>query len=60
MKPPTFDGTQDPIKAMRWVSDLEGCFFTCLCPTDLEGQMCPEPAKARGQGLVEADDRVVH
>ena len=28
-KPPTFDGVQDPIVAMRWLSDVEGCFFTC-------------------------------
>ena len=33
-KPPTFDGTQDTIRAMRWLSDVEGCFFTCSCPTD--------------------------
>ncbi|XP_052626743.1 uncharacterized protein LOC128133384 [Lactuca sativa] len=34
MNPLTFDGTQDPIKAMSWLADMEGCFFTCLCPTD--------------------------
>ena len=28
-KPPTFDGVQDPIIPMRWLSDIEGCFFTC-------------------------------
>ena len=33
-KPPTFDGTQDAIRAMRWLSDVEGCFFTCSCPAD--------------------------
>ena len=33
-KPPTFDGVQDPIVAMRWLSDVEGCFFTCLCPAE--------------------------
>ena len=33
-KPPTFDGVQDPIVAMRWLSDVEGCFFTYSCPTD--------------------------
>nr|KAJ0203488.1 hypothetical protein LSAT_V11C500244810 [Lactuca sativa] len=33
-KPLTFDGIQDPIKAMRWISDVEGCFFTCSCPAD--------------------------
>ena len=33
-KPPTFDGVQDPIVAMRWLSDVEGCFFTCSCPTE--------------------------
>ena len=34
-KPPEFDGTQDPIAAMRWVSDIEGCFYTCSCPEHL-------------------------
>ena len=33
-KPPTFDGVQDSIVAMRWLSDMEGCFSTSLCPTD--------------------------
>ncbi|KAL7604647.1 hypothetical protein Lser_V15G20313 [Lactuca serriola] len=33
-KPPTFDGVQDPIVVMRWLSDVEGCFFTCSCPAD--------------------------
>ena len=33
-KPPTFDGTQDLIKAMRWISNVEGCFLTCSCPTN--------------------------
>ena len=27
MKPLIFDGTQDTIIAMRWFSDMEGCFF---------------------------------
>ena len=34
-KPPEFDGTQDPIAAMRWISDIEGCFYTCSCPEHL-------------------------
>ena len=34
-KPPEFDGTQDPIAAMRWVSDIKGCFYTCSCPKHL-------------------------
>ena len=29
MKPPNFDGIQDSIIAMRWLSDIKGCFFTC-------------------------------
>ena len=33
-KPPTFDGIQDPIIAMRWLSDIKRCFFTCSYPTD--------------------------
>ena len=35
-KPPTFDGTQDPIVAMRWLFDVEVCFFTCYCLADLK------------------------
>ena len=34
MKPLTFDGVQDPIIAMRWLSDVEGCFFKFSCPAD--------------------------
>ena len=33
-KPPKFDGVLDPIVAMRWLSDVEGCFFTCSCLDD--------------------------
>ena len=34
-KPPECDGTQDPIVAMRWIDDIEGCFYTCSCPEHL-------------------------
>ena len=34
-KPPEFDGTQDPIAAMRWIVDIEGCFYMCSCPEHL-------------------------
>ena len=37
-KPPEFDGTQDPIAAMRWIADIEGCFYTCSCPEHLRVQ----------------------
>ena len=33
-KPPNFIGVQDLIVAMRWLSDVEGCFFTCSCAAD--------------------------
>ena len=33
-KPPAFDGTLDAIRDLRWLSDVEVCFFTCSCPTD--------------------------
>ena len=26
IEPPNFDETQDPIAAMRWIFDIEGCF----------------------------------
>ncbi|XP_023743859.1 uncharacterized protein LOC111892033 [Lactuca sativa] len=29
-----FEGVQDPIIGMRWLSDVEGCFFMCSCPAD--------------------------
>lgn len=35
-KPPKFDGSMDPIVAKRWISDLEGCYYTCACPTNLK------------------------
>ena len=35
MNPSKFDGTQDPIAAMRWISDVEGCFYTCSYPKNL-------------------------
>ena len=35
MKPPDFDGTQDPIAAMRWIADIDGCFYTCSCTEHL-------------------------
>lgn len=36
MTPPEFDGFKDPIIAMRWISDVEGCLFTCLCPENMK------------------------
>lgn len=35
MKPPKFDGTQDPIVAMRWISNVEIYFYTCSFPENL-------------------------
>ena len=29
--PLEFDRIKDPIIAMRWLSDVAGCFFTCSC-----------------------------
>ena len=34
MKLLDFDGIKDPIVAIRWISDMEGCFFTRSCPED--------------------------
>ena len=34
MKPLTFNGVQEPIIAMRWISDVEGFFYTCSRLTD--------------------------
>lgn len=31
MKSPKFDGVMEPIDAMRWISNVKGCFYTCLC-----------------------------
>ena len=32
--PPTFNRVQYLIVAIRWISDVEGCFFMCLCTVD--------------------------
>ena len=58
-KPPTFDGVQDPIIFMRWLSHVNGHFFTCSCPTDLRGQVRIEPPEVRSEGLVETCYRFV-
>ena len=34
-KPPKFVRTQDSIATMRWISEIEGCFYTCSCPEHL-------------------------
>ena len=34
MKPPKFDGVKEPIVAMRWLCDVEVCFFTCSFADD--------------------------
>lgn len=35
-KPPEFHGIKDPIAEMRWISDVEGCFYTCSCLDNLK------------------------
>ena len=50
-KPPEFDGTQDPIVAMRWNFDIEECCYTCSCPRALEHSVCVEPASLGSEGL---------
>lgn len=34
-KPPIFYGVRDLIVVMRWISDVEGCFNTCACPSNM-------------------------
>ena len=34
MKLLKFDGLLDPIVVVRWLSDVDGCFFTCSCTND--------------------------
>lgn len=31
MKPLEFDGVKEPIVAIRWLYNMEGCFFTFSC-----------------------------
>lgn len=31
MKPSKFDRVKDPIASIRWIFDMEACFFTCSC-----------------------------
>ena len=33
--PPLFKGDTSPIVSMRWISDVQGAFFTCGCPDHL-------------------------
>lgn len=33
-KPPTFDGTPDPLVSTTWVSEVEGAFRTSYCPPE--------------------------
>ena len=33
-KPQTFNGVQDPIIAIMWLSDIEGCVFMYSCPAN--------------------------
>lgn len=35
-KPLEFDGIKDPIVDKRWISHVEGCFYTCACPVNLK------------------------
>lgn len=34
MQPSEFKGDKDPIIAIRLISDVKGCFYTCSCPKD--------------------------
>lgn len=34
MKPPEFRSDKDLIISLRWISEVEGCFYTCSCPED--------------------------
>lgn len=35
-KPLVFDGVMDPNISMRWISDVEGCFYMCSCADNLK------------------------
>lgn len=35
-KPREFDAVRDPVVVMRWISDVEGSFYTCACPANLK------------------------
>lgn len=35
-KPPEFEGARDPIMEMRYILDVEGCFYTCACPINIK------------------------
>lgn len=32
--PLMFIGDKEPIIALIWISDMEVCYYTCLCPKD--------------------------
>ena len=35
-KQPKFNGNQDKIASVRWIFDIDGCFYTFSCPKDLK------------------------
>ena len=35
-KPPEFNSVRDTIVSMRWISDVEGCFYTSACSANLK------------------------
>ena len=35
-KLPEFDSVRDPIVCMRWISDVDGCFYTCASSKNLK------------------------
>lgn len=36
VKSPEIESVRDPVIAMRWIFDVEGCFYTCSCRSDLK------------------------
>ena len=32
MKPIELGGKTNPVIALRWIPDVEGCFYMCSCP----------------------------
>ena len=55
-KLPGFDGTQDMIAAMRWISDVEGLFLHLILSGEYVGSFRVEPASFGSKGLVEVCD----
>ncbi|XP_071694645.1 uncharacterized protein [Rutidosis leptorrhynchoides] len=56
-KPPLFEGSPDPLKSSRWISDVEGCFWVCECPPNKKTKLAT--CLMRGATKTWLDDKIL-